>query len=140
MEKIITVHGKDYKTVSDGELGACEGCFVNKQNELSCWEFTDQVGGNCNGVVFHEVTEVSLAKPLSTRPSISLSFDLDLSTVSLPEVFKVKSLRLSTLDAALVKGTDAFTLSIKDVPQDTVEVIAQSLAAEFLRRYSKEIK
>jgi hypothetical protein len=55
--KIITVHGKNFKTVSDKELGACTGCFAYGQSNMSCCDFTDQTGGNCNGVVFHELED-----------------------------------------------------------------------------------
>jgi hypothetical protein len=135
MEKIITVRWKNYLAVSDEHLGTCTGCVVYEQDEISCCEFTAQNDGHCNGVVFHPVDEVTPV--VKSTPSINLSFDLDLSDVSLPEVFKLKGLRLSTLDEALAKGTDAFTISIKDVPQETLEVIAQALVVEFLRRHSK---
>jgi hypothetical protein len=133
--KEITVHGKNYLAVSDKHLGACKGCVVYEQDEIPCCDFTDQNDGHCNGVVFHHVDEVTPV--VQSTPSINMRFDLDLSDVSLPEVFKLKGLRLSTLDEALAKGTDAFTISIKDVPQETLEVIAQALAVEFLRRHSK---
>jgi hypothetical protein len=133
MEKIITVHGKNYKTVSDEYIGACKGCAVPASG--SCEAFTDQNGGHCNGVVFHPVDEVTPV--VKTTPSINLSFDLDLSEVGLPEVFQLKGLKLSTLDEALARGTDAFTVNVKELPQETLEVIAQALAVEFLRRHSK---
>jgi hypothetical protein len=128
MEKIITFHGKNYRAIHDAEL-SCQQCTFNSGSD-ECLEIEEIYCCTRKECVFEEVL-------VNKSPSISLSFDLDLSTVSLPEVFKVKSLRLSTLDDALAKGTDAFTVNIKDVPQETVEVIAQALKEEFLCRYSK---
>ena len=136
MEKIITVHGKNYRAIHDAEL-SCQQCAFNSGSD-ECLETEEIYCCTRKECVFEEVlVNKSPSVPPSVPPSISLSFDLDLSTVSLPEVFKVKSLRLSTLDDALTKGTDAFTVSTKDVPQETIEAIAQALAVEFLRRHSK---
>jgi hypothetical protein len=141
MEKTIEIKGLKYKAVPETCKGSCSGCSLYSEEDGCVANYSRDVTDLCYGesVIFirvYPVLEELKNNPVSV-PSISLSFDLDLSTVSLPEVFKVKSLRLSTLDDALVKGTDAFTISAKDVPQETIEVIAQALAMEFLRRHLK---
>jgi hypothetical protein len=134
MKKIITVFNKQYKVVKSNHF--CEGCAANVDEDI-CGHFNAQ-NGTCAGVIYQELQDgSSTPKITQNNPSINLSFDLDLSTVGLPEVFKLKGLRLSTLDEVLSKRTDAFTVNVRELPQETIEVIAQALAVEFLRRYSK---
>jgi hypothetical protein len=133
---IVNYMAEQYETVPENNPRRCDGCaFLHYSGNCINHLAAEESQCSKNRVVFErlKVCNITPIKP----PSISLSFDLDLSTVSLPEVFKVKSLRLSTLDDALAKGTDAFTISTKDVPQETIEAIAQALAVEFLRRHSK---
>jgi len=135
--KIVKVLGKNYKVLPSvgGKNGECTGCAAYVLSQNLCGDFTKDTDKSCSGIIFQEVTSFT---PQS-KPTIQMNLELDLSTSSLPEVFNVKSLRLSTLDAALAKGTDRFTVSVKDLPQETIEVLAEALKAEFIKRNTKVV-
>ena len=133
MEKIITVHGKKYKVTSDEHRGACQGCVVYNSEGYSCYDFTDENEGNCHDVIFQEITET----PVQTKPQVQLHLELDLTQAILPVFFTVKGLKVQSLDTALKNQSDAYNISVKDLPQETIEVLAEELKQEFIKRNTK---
>lgn len=130
MEKIITIHGKNYKATP--EVDCCKGCSFGGNPsycDLACSTY------NCGGdsIIFQEVTEVIS----QTKPTIQMNLELDLSNCILPVFFSVKNLRLQSLDTALKNQSDAYNISVKDLPQETLEVVAEVLKQEFIRRNTK---
>lgn len=127
--KIITVHGKNYKTVPEKDK-ACTGCdFEGKK----CEDAFKAYDCTLHDIIFQEVPEVIP----QTKPTIQMNLELDLSNCILPVFFTVKNLRLVSLDTALKNQSDAYTVSVEDLPQETIEIVAESLKQEFLRRNTK---
>lgn len=127
--KIITVHGKNYKTVP-GKGKACTGCdFEGKKCDVAFIAYDCTL----HDIIFQEVTEVIT----QTKPTIQMNLELDLSNCILPVFFTVKNLRLQSLDTALKNQSDAYNVSVKDLPQETIEMLAEELKAEFIRRNTK---
>ena len=135
MEKIITVRGKNYNVVPDsGKECDCTGCYFNtKGREDECYIASELGRCGSNHKVFQEVIETNL----QTKPTIQMNLELDLSNCILPVFFTVKTLRLQSLDTALKNQCDAYNVSVKDLPQETLEVVAEALKAEFIRRNTK---
>lgn len=133
--KIVKVLGKNYKVLPSirGKNGECTGCAAYAFSQNLCGDFTKDTDDNCSGIIFQEVTEVIL----QTKPTIQMNLELDLSKCILPVFFTVKNLRLVSLDTALKNQSDAYNVSVKDLPQETLEVVAEALKAEFLRRNIK---
>ena len=128
--KIITVCGKNYKAVPEFDtLTPCIGCsFIMDDTICNTATLLYSCGGN--GVIFQELTETLV----QTKPQVQLQLELDLTQAILPVFFTVKGLKVQSLDTALKNQSDAYTISVKDLPQETLEVLAEELKREFLRR------
>jgi len=127
MEKIITIRGQQYTTLPEVEKHSCKGC-VFQDDSPRCGE----VGGwwcGGNDVIFGGYETKSVTIPFN--------LELDFSSCILPDFFKVKSLKVPTLDEALLKGTDSFLLSAKNLTQEQVLEVAEGLKREFIKRNSK---
>ena len=137
MEKIITICGKIYKALPDsGKDFDCTGCCFNTPNDLSYCGIASELGKcSSTSVIFQEATEVIP----QTKPTIQMNLELDLSNCILPVFFTVKNLRLQSLDIALKNQSDAYNISVKDLPQETIEMLAEELKVEFIRRNTKVI-
>jgi hypothetical protein len=133
--KIVKVLGKNYKVLPSigGKNGECTGCASYAFSQNLCGDFTKDTEDSCSGVIFQEVTEVIS----QTKPTIQMNLELDLSNCILPVFFTVKNLRLVSLDTALKNQSDAYNISVKDLPQETIEMLAEELKAEFIRRNTK---
>jgi len=108
-----------------------KGCTVLADNKLSCYDFCEIL--DCKDLIFQEVTEVIS----QTKPTIQMNLELDLSNCILPVFFTVKNLRLQSLDTALKNQSDAYNISVKDLPQETLEIVAEVLKQEFIKRNTK---
>lgn len=71
-EKIITVYGKNYKVLLESEQGTCYGCAVYTSDTLSCYDFADKNEGNCQDVIFKEVTEPKVQQEALVCPPIGI--------------------------------------------------------------------
>lgn len=71
-EKIITVHGKNYKVLLESEHRLCHGCAVYASDTLSCYDFTDKNEGHCQDVIFQEVTEPKVQQEELVQPPIGI--------------------------------------------------------------------
>jgi len=131
MEKIITVFGKNYKIVPNLD-SSCEGCAANVKEDI-CSNFMSENEDSCQMVTFQEVNSVAP----QVKPTIQMNLELDLSNCILPVFFTVKNLRLQSLDTALKNQSDAYNISVKDLPQETLEIVAEELKQEFIRRNTK---
>jgi len=129
MEKIITILGKNYKAIPEKDKD-CKGCSFNYEN---CEEAFKAYDCTLHDIIFQEVTEVIT----QTKPTIQMNLELDLSSCILPVFFTVKNLRLQSLDAALKNQSDAYNISVKDLPQETLEIVAEALKQEFIKRNTK---
>jgi len=131
--KIIKVKGVSYTAAKELEdMGMCYSCVARNNKYMNCQNFVKD-GEDCTGVVFHEV----LVNKTINKPTIQMNLELDLSKCILPVFFTVKNLRLQSLDAALKNQSDAYNVSVKDLPQETIEVLAEALKQEFIRRNTK---
>jgi len=139
MEKIITVHGKEYKTVPELEFKsnacacACAGCSFYKIDSQYCDTAISLYNCMENAVIFVE----NKSTIPQTKPTIQMNLELDLSSCILPVFFTVKNLRLQSLETALKNQSDAYNVSVKDLPQETIEVVAEALKQEFIKRNTK---
>lgn len=136
MEKIITVYNKTYKAIPENDK-VCTGCSFLYDDCLEAFKAHDCCLHN---VIFQEVTEpkVQQETAMETKPvTIPFNLELDFSSCILPDFFKVKSLKVPTLDEALLKGTDSFLLSTKNLTQEQVLAVAEGLRNEFIKRNTK---
>ena len=124
--KIITVCGKNYKAIPEKDK-ECTGCSFAYENCEKAFKVYD-----CSlyDVIFEETTET----PAQTKPQVHLQLELDLTQAILPVFFTVKGLKVQSLDTALKNQSDAYTVSVKDLPQETLEVVAEALKQEFIKR------
>ena len=127
--KIITVHGKNYKAVPEKDK-VCTGCSFKYEN---CEKAFKEYDCSLHDIIFQEVTSVT---PQS-KPTIQMNLELDLSNCILPVFFTVKNIRLQSLDTALKNQSDTYNVSVKDLPQETLEIVAEELKVEFIRRNTK---
>lgn len=133
MEKIITVLNKDYKVVFDSdEDQGCHGCAFH--NEVGCVTASDIISCSDLGITFQLV---NTEKPEHIVPKIKIDLELDMTQAILPTFFTVKGLKVQSLDTALKNQSDAYNISVKALPQETLEVLAEELKAEFIRRNTK---
>ena len=126
--KIIRLLGKNYKIIPETNKDCTECSF--KDNYTGCMKASCAYACGPNNVIFQEVTE----SPVQTKPQVQLQLELDLTQAILPVFFTVKGLKVQSLDTALKNQSDAYTVSVKGLPQETIEVLAEELKREFLRR------
>jgi len=130
--KIVWAYGKNFKTVQTTRGSDCSNCDANKP-EYTCEPFL--VDMSCAGIHFKVIQEKI---ELPSKPTLQMNLELDLSGCILPVFFKVKGLKVHSLDAAIAKGTSDYNIAVGDIPQESLEGIAEALKAEFIRRNTKE--
>lgn len=138
MEKIIIL-GKSYEAISEASPHNCSGCSFEESNgDCGVPHLLGELSCTFKKVIFREYKLEEQPTP-TVKPTIQMNLELDLSNCTLPVFFTVKNLRLVSLDTALKNQSDAYNISVKDLPQETIEMLAEALKAEFIKRNTKVI-
>lgn len=130
----IKIKNEKYSVVKELKDCSCEGCHFYIE-DTGC-DLSENSSGFDTDTCYKNRTILLKTVP-QTKPTIKMNLELDLSDCILPVFFSVKNLRLQSLDTALKNQSDAYNVSVKDLPQETIEMLAEELKAEFIRRNTK---
>jgi len=131
----ITIGGKTYEATTEASPHNCSGCAFEESNgDCGVPSLRNSLDCAFKKVIFKESISNCINQ---AKPTLQMNLELDLSGCILPVFFKVKGLKVHSLDAAIAKGTSDYNISVGDIPQESLESVAEALKAEFLKRNTK---